>query len=59
MSSAITFSRVKSGPARLSASTTAKAPGGAERLRGAPYDAPLRRLDETRAAREPRLVWKP
>jgi glycine dehydrogenase subunit 2 len=31
--------------------------GETERFTGAPYLAPRRRLDETRAAREPRLVW--
>ena len=30
-----------------------------ESFAGAPYLAPRRRLDETRAAREPRLVWSP
>ena len=33
--------------------------GDAERFKGAPYLAPLRRLDETLAARKPRLTWKP
>jgi glycine dehydrogenase subunit 2 len=32
--------------------------GDYERFTGAPYDAPLRRLDETRAARTPILRWK-
>jgi glycine dehydrogenase subunit 2 len=31
----------------------------AERLKGAPYLAPMRRLDETLAARKPRLTWRP
>ena len=31
----------------------------AERFSGAPYDAPRRRLDETRAARQPILKWAP
>ena len=31
--------------------------GDVERFKGAPYLAPLRRLDETRAARQPRLSW--
>ncbi len=31
--------------------------GDVERFRGAPFKAPLRRLDETGAAREPRLRW--
>jgi glycine dehydrogenase subunit 2 len=33
--------------------------GEVERFKGAPYHAPLRRLDETRAARQPKLRWKP
>ena len=33
--------------------------GDGERFKGAPYHAPRRRLDETLAARSPRLVWKP
>jgi len=33
--------------------------GDAEAFAAAPYFAPRRRLDETRAAREPRLVWAP
>jgi len=33
--------------------------GDVERFKGAPYLAPLRRLDETLAARKPRLTWKP
>ena len=28
-----------------------------ERFKGAPFKAPLRRLDETAAARKPRLKW--
>jgi glycine dehydrogenase subunit 2 len=32
--------------------------GDNERFSGAPHLAPVRRLDETKAAREPRLVWK-
>ncbi|MDO1558435.1 aminomethyl-transferring glycine dehydrogenase subunit GcvPB [Brevundimonas sp. 2R-24] len=31
--------------------------GDVERFKGAPFHAPLRRLDETRAARAPRLRW--
>jgi glycine dehydrogenase subunit 2 len=31
--------------------------GDVERFKGAPYHAPLRRLDETRAARQPVLKW--
>jgi len=30
-----------------------------EKLKGAPYSAPIRRLDEVKAAREPNLRWKP
>jgi glycine dehydrogenase subunit 2 len=30
-----------------------------ERFKNAPHLAPLRRLDETLAARKPKLVWKP
>ena len=33
--------------------------GKTERFAGAPYYAPRRRLDETRAARSPRLSWTP
>jgi glycine dehydrogenase subunit 2 len=33
--------------------------GDVERFTGAPYLAPLRRLDETQAARKPKLTWKP
>ncbi len=33
--------------------------GEVERFKGAPYHAPLRRLDETAAARKPRLRWTP
>jgi glycine dehydrogenase subunit 2 len=31
--------------------------GDVDRFKGAPYHAPLRRLDETRAARAPKLRW--
>ncbi|NEX93410.1 aminomethyl-transferring glycine dehydrogenase subunit GcvPB [Caulobacter sp. 17J65-9] len=31
--------------------------GDTERFKGAPFYAPLRRLDETRAARQPKLRW--
>jgi len=31
--------------------------GDSQRFKGAPYLAPLRRLDETQAARKPRLTW--
>jgi glycine dehydrogenase subunit 2 len=40
----------------LAAAATA---GDAERFKGAPYLAPMRRLDETQAARKPRLTWRP
>jgi len=33
--------------------------GDVERFTGAPFHAPMRRLDETLAARKPRLRWKP
>jgi glycine dehydrogenase subunit 2 len=33
--------------------------GDTERFAGAPHHAPRRRLDETRAARSPRLRWEP
>ena len=33
--------------------------GEVERFKGAPFHAPLRRLDETAAARRPRLRWRP
>jgi glycine dehydrogenase subunit 2 len=33
--------------------------GDVERFTGAPYLAPMRRLDETLAARKPRLTWRP
>ncbi len=33
--------------------------GDTERFTGAPYHAPMRRLDETRAARSPVLKWTP
>ncbi len=33
--------------------------GDAERFKTAPHLAPLRRLDETQAARKPRLTWRP
>jgi len=39
-------------------SAAAKA-GDAARFKGAPFHAPLRRLDETAAARKPRLRWRP
>jgi glycine dehydrogenase subunit 2 len=33
--------------------------GEVDRFKGAPYLAPLRRLDETLAARRPKLAWRP
>jgi glycine cleavage system P protein (glycine dehydrogenase) subunit 2 len=33
--------------------------GATERFSGAPYLAPMRRLDETKAARKPILTWEP
>jgi glycine dehydrogenase subunit 2 len=33
--------------------------GDIERFRGAPHLAPMRRLDETLAARKPKLAWRP
>jgi glycine dehydrogenase subunit 2 len=44
--------------ALLALARAAKA-GDAERFKGAPFHAPLRRLDETRAARQPKLRWRP
>ena len=43
----------------LEALARAAKAGEAERFKGAPYLAPMRRLDETLAARKPRLTWKP
>jgi glycine dehydrogenase subunit 2 len=37
----------------------ARAKAGDPALKAAPVLAPLRRLDETRAARQPKLRWKP
>jgi glycine dehydrogenase subunit 2 len=45
--------------AALRALAGAAKAGDAERFKGAPFHAPLRRLDETQAARKPRLRWKP
>jgi glycine dehydrogenase subunit 2 len=44
--------------ALLALARAAKA-GDAERFLGAPHLAPLRRLDETLAARKPKLTWRP
>ena len=33
--------------------------GESERFKGAPHLAPMRRLDETQAARKPKLTWRP
>lgn len=43
----------------LEALARAAKAGDADRFKGAPYLAPMRRLDETLAARKPRLTWKP
>jgi glycine dehydrogenase subunit 2 len=32
--------------------------GDVERFKAAPFHAPLRRLDETQAARKPKLRWR-
>ncbi|HEX8193024.1 MAG TPA: aminomethyl-transferring glycine dehydrogenase subunit GcvPB [Allosphingosinicella sp.] len=39
-------------------SVAERAKAGDQSLKGAPYHAPRRRLDETQAARKPILVWK-
>ena len=39
--------------------TRAAREGDTERFTGAPYHAPMARLDETRAARQPILRWTP
>ncbi len=44
--------------ALLALAAAAKA-GDVDRFKGAPFHAPLRRLDETLAARKPKLRWKP
>ena len=43
--------------ALLALAEAAKA-GDVERFKGAPHLAPLSRLDETQAARRPKLVWR-
>jgi len=43
----------------LRALATAAQAGDSERFKQAPALAPLRRLDETLAARKPRLTWRP
>ena len=43
----------------LEALARAAKAGDGDRFKGAPYLAPMRRLDETLAARKPRLTWKP
>ena len=35
-----------------------RAGAGDQSLKASPLEAPRRRLDETQAARQPRLVWK-
>ena len=42
----------------LRALAAAAKAGDVDRFKGAPYLAPMRRLDETLAARQPRLSWK-
>ena len=41
------------------ASVATRAAEGDEAMKGAPYLAPKKRLDETRAARKPILKWTP
>jgi glycine dehydrogenase subunit 2 len=43
----------------LEALAAAAKAGDVGRFTGAPYLAPLRRLDETQAARKPKLSWRP
>ena len=43
----------------LELAAAAKSGDQIERFKGAPFHAPLRRLDETQAARRPRLRWTP
>jgi glycine dehydrogenase subunit 2 len=45
--------------ALLALARAAKTGNDAERFKGAPHLAPLRRLDETQAARKPKLRWSP
>ncbi|MBX3480628.1 MAG: aminomethyl-transferring glycine dehydrogenase subunit GcvPB [Caulobacter sp.] len=45
--------------AALRALAEAARAGDVDRFKGAPHLAPLRRLDETLAARKPRLRWRP
>jgi glycine dehydrogenase subunit 2 len=45
--------------ALLALARAAKVGNDADRFKGAPYLAPLRRLDETLAARKPKLTWRP
>ena len=45
--------------ALLALAKAAKAGDDADRFKGAPYLAPLGRLDETLAARKPKLTWRP
>jgi glycine dehydrogenase subunit 2 len=44
--------------ALLALAVAAKA-GDRDRFTGAPHLAPMRRLDETLAARKPKLTWRP
>ena len=43
----------------LEALARAAKAGEVERFKGAPFHAPMRRLDETAAARKPKLRWRP
>ncbi|MDO8296858.1 MAG: aminomethyl-transferring glycine dehydrogenase subunit GcvPB [Caulobacter sp.] len=43
----------------LRALAAAAKAGEVDRFKGAPFHAPMRRLDETLAARKPKLRWKP
>jgi len=45
--------------AALRALAGAAKAGEVDRFKGAPFHAPMRRLDETLAARKPRLRWRP
>ena len=50
---------VSTGNVGTAVSSLAAKAGDNERFRGAPFHAPMRRLDETLAARKPRLRWRP
>ncbi len=51
--------RSTSSSPRCGRSPIAAKAGDVARFNGAPFHAPLRRLDETRAARQPKLAWRP